>query len=582
MKVLFVHPDDSPVEGVWSQSRWDLVIDLGWAGEAAYRAWERLLGCRVLSFHSFAQGPEDVRRVADILEPGLGILVDSLGFDWWDILAPTRVLELLQVLNAKRVAGAISSAELVGTRFHPLMGLIARWVGRDIGCIEKQQESTARRGLRKIQKVTSLFNPGQLAQIALDKWDMDYRLRAWFSAEHGARRVSPSHEPAILLPSSYVNVTRMLNGYAKLLPGEKFLLVTTRASGAMGDTGKNIRRKSLAGFAPRRLTAAVRTEARQLVKQWNEMQQGPLRANDEITWATENGWFQSIGASLDRWLRIQEAWQHVLSTEHISAVLCGDENNPMNRIPVLLARRQGLPTVHCDHGALNILLSLRTPACGHYLAKGEMERDFMSRRMSIDPRRVTVGAPGELFSRRSEAMIPSRLGKAIVFFSEQHELTLGRTRILYEQLLPGLCAIAGGKGSRVIVKLHPFESPASRRRMLEEVLSAAEMELVDLVHGPPTAELFANIWFAVTVESSVAVDCASRCIPCFLCSWFVQPLTGYEQQFVRYGAALRLENPEQIEHIPNMLVDFKITPEVRAGLWNPIAPATLKALLQKS
>ena len=577
MKVLFVHPDDSPVEGTWSQSRWDCVIDLGWAGKTAYLDWERRLGCPVRSFHSFAQGPEDVRRVADILKPGLGIVVDSLGFDWWDILAPTRILEMLRVQNAKRVATEIGSAELVGTRFHPLLGLIARATGRDIGCIEKQQESAARRSLRKIKNAASLFNPSQLAQIALDKWDMDYRLRAWFSSGRG----NQSHEPAILLPSSYVNVTRMLNGYAKLLPNEKFLLVTTRASGAMGDIGKNIRKKSLAGYAARRLTADICVEARMLVERWNGMQRGPLQANDEITWATENGWFQSIGASLERWLRIREAWRNVLREEQIGAVLCGDENNPMNRIPVLLARQQGLPTVHCDHGALNLLLSLRTPACGHYLAKGEMERDFMSRRMPVDRSRVTVGAPGELFSGRSGARMPSARGKSIVFFSEQHELTLGRTRILYEELLPGLCVIARGHGSRVIVKLHPFESPASRRRMLREVLSAAELELVDLVHGPPTAELFANIWFAVTVESSVAVDCASRSIPCFLCSWFVQPMTGYEQQFIRYGAALRLENPEQIERIPAMLADFKITPEVRAGLWNPIAPETLKALLQK-
>jgi len=153
---------------------------------------------------------------------------------------------------------------------------------------------------------------------------------------------------------------------------------------------------------------------------------------------------------------------------------------------------------------------------------------------------------------------------------------------LYEEALPPLCVIAREHGRRVKIKLHPFESAASRRRILTAVLRAAERDVVDVVQGALTEEFMADIWFAVTVESSVSVDCAIRGIPCFLCNWFTTPLVGYGKQFVRYGAARSLESPQEIARIPEMLQDFEITPEVQRRLWNPIEAARLGALLQSS
>jgi hypothetical protein len=134
----------------------------------------------------------------------------------------------------------------------------------------------------------------------------------------------------------------------------------------------------------------------------------------------------------------------------------------------------------------------------------------------------------------------------------------------------------------VIIKLHPFESAPVRQRLLEEVLSAEDREAVDLVRGPLTGELLVNIWFAVTVESSVSVDCAIRGIPCFLCSWFVTPVAGYAKQFVKYGAARALDSPREIARIPEMLENFEITPEVQHKLWHPIKAARLERLLQSA
>jgi len=574
MKVLLVHPEDSPVEGVWTRSRWDLVIDLGWAGEGAYREWGRKLGCSVRGFYGFGRGPEDFRRIAEILSPGLGILVDELGLDWWEILAPLRLLEMLQLVIVKRVACAVDKAELVGTRQHSMAELVGAAVGRGVQWMQSENGSPLIRGLRRAGKTVSRLSPGQILQVALDKWDMDFRLRGRVT-----RSSSLAPHSAVLLPSSYSNVTRMLNAYAKLLPERTFLLVTTRKSGDMPGLAGNVHRRSLAAYAPVAISEPTRNEVRVLEDRWASMDEGPLRGSEELAWANERGWFRGIGGSFERWLRIRDAWREVLRNEQISAVLCGDENNPMNRIPVLLARERKLPTVHCDHGALNALLPLRKPACDTYLVKGGMERDFMERTFA-GASRIEQGAPEAGTSGRSRDT--SQEAGSVVLFSEQYELIEGRTRILYDDVLPRLCVIARKHGRRVKVKLHPFESAASRRRIVRSVLRAEDREIVDVVQGALTDELLADIWFAVVVESSVAVDCAIRGIPCFLCSWFIAPLVGYGEQFLRYGAARGLDSPQEIVRIPEMLRDFEISPEVQRRLWKPIEARRLEKLLQGS
>lgn len=573
MKVLLVHPDDSPVNGVWSRSQWDLVIDLGWAGEAAYREWERKLGCSVRGFYGFGEGPADFRRIAEILSPGLGILVDEHGLDWWEILAPLRIVEMLQAVIVKRVARDADGAELVGTRAHPLAELLGRAVGRGVQWIETRNDSPLTRGLRRFGVAMSRQSPGQILQVVLDKWDMDFRLRARI-----ALTSAPARHAQVLLPSSYSNVTKTLNAYAKLLPESRFLLVTTRKSGAVKVVAANVRSRSLAGFAPTTISESTRKEVRGLEERWATIGEGPLRSNEELGWAKEGGWFREIGRSFEQWLRVRDAWSNVLAREQISAVLCGDENNPMNRIPVLLARERKLPTVHCNHGALNVLLPLRAPACDTYLAMGEMEQDFMERTFSAGSARIEQGAPEVASSSRSPGT--AEQSGSIVLFSEQYELTQGRTRIFYEEVLPPLCAIAREHGRRLKVKLHPFESVASRRRIVDAVLQPADREIVDLVKGALTEELLADTWFAVTVESSVSVDCAIRGIPCFLCSWFIAPLVGYGKQFLRYGAARSLESPQDIASIPQLLREFEMTPAVQRKLCNPIEAGRLEKLLQ--
>jgi len=65
MKVLLVHPQDSPVEGPWASACWDLVVDFGWAGSHCYAQWSKALGCPVRGLYSFREWEKDVGEIKE-------------------------------------------------------------------------------------------------------------------------------------------------------------------------------------------------------------------------------------------------------------------------------------------------------------------------------------------------------------------------------------------------------------------------------------------------------------------------------------------------------------------------------------
>src|ERR1700680_2567879 len=85
MKILLVHPEDSPTGGPWSASRWDVIVDLGFASVFTYEQWSRRLGARVFSIYQFAGQGESYRWVNQVLDHGRGRLFDRMDLDWWEI-----------------------------------------------------------------------------------------------------------------------------------------------------------------------------------------------------------------------------------------------------------------------------------------------------------------------------------------------------------------------------------------------------------------------------------------------------------------------------------------------------------------
>jgi hypothetical protein len=569
--VLLLHPRDSLLDGPWSSMRWDLVIDLGWAGTTQYRDWSEEISCPVRSLFSFANWREDVPRMRQFCGIGTDRLLDSGGIDWWQLLAPSSYQQVHEFLLLQKITPEIpSSAELRVTRPHRLADALGKLRGIKVHPFVAQSErSPADRFSNYTKKLRNLTST-QIIQIAFDKWDADYGFRRYFSKRSQS---SPSTK-RVLLPSAYRNVSRVLTSYAGLLPDQNFLLVTTRTDGEIKNLPPNIGTMPLAAYAPRPRNKTTEREIVSLIQEWQIIRKNLYQAHPSLP--RTRGLFEGFDQTLQNCLRMRDAWRGVFEREEIDAVLCADENNPYTRLPVLLAQRRGLHTVYCSHGALDINVLLRGVCSDSYLAKGEMERDYLVNECEVPRERIFIGAPpGSCLETSTEAT-----GTHIVFFSEPYELYYGRAETLYRELLPGLCKIAREHGKKVMVKLHPFESFAARSQLVERVLTDDDQKLVEVTAIPLSEGLLRKIWFSVTVESSVAVECALAEVPCFLCGWFDIDLYSYGKQYERFGAARILDNPEDIPRIPDLLHSQRPEADVRNRLYRPITREDFEAVLQ--
>ena len=276
-------------------------------------------------------------------------------------------------------------------------------------------------------------------------------------------------------------------------------------------------------------------------------------------------------------LRVRDAWRAVFASEPVTGVLSGDENNEVTRVPIVLAKRRGLPTVSCNHGALNMTLALRKQCSELYFASGEMEQDYMVGWCGLTPSRVVLGAPQN--GSRSALLGKARQRDWIVFFSSPYEISSARTEVFYSEILPELCALASEANRKVVVKLHPFESLQIRKAMIDKAVTAANRGLIELRQGPMSHELLERAWFTITVNSSVAVESTMNGVPCFLCAWFDGDWSDYGKQLVKYSAGHPLSFPREIRRIPERLDQIKITDATQRGLHSPISADVLDAML---
>jgi hypothetical protein len=265
----------------------------------------------------------------------------------------------------------------------------------------------------------------------------------------------------------------------------------------------------------------------------------------------------------------------VLQSHAVTAVLCGDDLNYATRLPLILAQNEGLNAVYCSHGALDSGFFFKKPYADSYLVKGDMERDYLERAAAIARDRILVGAPG------NGAPLPTepRTADAIVFFSQPYEVTGGRVEAIYDQIIPRLYAVATASKRRLIIKLHPFESTQVRRALVNAALVDTDRNEVEVIGGVAPEQVMSRAWCGVTIDSSVAVECAMHDIPFFLCGWLDFTADGYVQQFARYGVAEVLRSAEDIHHIPQIVADYRPDPGRRQRIRQAAEPNQLDALL---
>jgi capsule polysaccharide modification protein KpsS len=166
-----------------------------------------------------------------------------------------------------------------------------------------------------------------------------------------------------------------------------------------------------------------------------------------------------------------------------------------------------------------------------------------------------------------------------VFFTEPYETDFWRVEAIYREVLPRLCAAARGSGKTVVLKLHPFESARQRRRLVARTLSADDRKLVSVTDAPLSREILQKTWCAVTVESTVAFECASVGIPVLLCGWLRHAYAGYAPQYVRFGVGRMLESPDELLRIPDMLRAAMPGSNAAGRLVQAISPKRLSEIL---
>jgi hypothetical protein len=570
MKVLLVHHLDLADSGPWAGQRWDRIVDLGIGGVDTYNRWQDRFGCPVVSLNSFHARFDDFRRIRELLGLGCGQVIDQYGLDWWEILSILLHEEVETLLLLERLAKTIGTEEEVFVS-RPCIH------ARILQCLLGTRLTTFpfRRGagnhtLTHYMHVYKRLSASQMIDVLGDKYDAGYRLRRRF-----ARRPRRSGTPIVLLPTAYVNVSRTGLAYANSFPDENFLLLATRRSGRIKNPPPNIATGWLSSYAP----APRDHQYECLEKKWQSLL-------NNIAGTTEFGILREVGALSDfprrlhNALRVRDAWQNVLDVEPVRAVLCADDSNPYTRIPLLLAREKGLASIACHHGALDGRYVFKR-SYGHVIwVKGKMEEAYLVRKCGVPRERVEIAAPA--LPKACSVVWNSERPEVkphILFLSEASEVSAGRPEEFYRELLGPLADLARSTGRKLIVKLHPAESEPERKKTISKILSSQQIAVTRVVSGPLNEELFAGAWFGITILSTVAVECAIRGIPCFLCKWLEYRPYEYVEQFIRFGAGIELNGPNEIRKIPQYLEQYRAQTDavdIFHNCWEPVASGRLQ------
>jgi len=574
MKVLLIDPHDTADTGAWAGQRWDRVVDLGVGGKNTYARWTSQFHCPVTNLDSLRNGFDDFQCVRDVLGLGCGRLLDEHGLDWWEIMSILLHGEMETLILLQRFAQTLGSKDEV---YVSRPGLHANLLQCLLGTRAKVfplRWGSRKGGLGHYVRVSNKLSAPQMVDVFWDKYDSGYQLRGRL-----VRKRHPSPRPVVLLPTAYVNVSRTGLAYANTFPEEDFLLVATRRSGWVKDPPRNVATTWLSSYAAVQdgsdQYADLETRFRSLLSE--------LSGGTEFEILNRLGYLNDFPRRFRHELQVRDAWLNVLDTEPVQAVLCADDSNPYSRIPLLLARARGLVNIACHHGALDGRYVFKRSHGDVIWVKGKMEEDYLVRKCGVPQERVEIGAPALPANWNGlERSKDKGFRPYLLFISEAYEVAGGRPLEFYRDVLPRLADLALATGRELIVKLHPAESERERSGMLKGILSARQKSATRMVSGPLTEDLLAKTWFGITILSTVAFECAVRGIPCFLCKWMEFWPYGYVQQFIRFGVGIGLNDPGEIEKIPESLERHPVSADVSDNCWKPAAAGRLRQLLSEA
>lgn len=541
MKVLLLHPEDSRPPAK-SPGQWDLIVDFGHASPATHQAWGREMGCRVLSIFDFAEDIQDLYLTRELLQSATGRLVDRFGIDWWDVLSVAITPGILQLQMIRRLAEEVDQGELYMSRPIPGVRALACIVGRPLHDLESRAHSTLRR-FQRYWHVMSRFDPALTLQIFQDKFDSTHWLRSKL-----VRRRRGVRRPVVLLPSAYLNVSRTEVAYAAGAPEDRFLLVYARAIARVEPLPPNVQTASLDAYVAR----ADEAETASLGESWSHLKRLLVAERSEFAAAEAAGILGQVTALLPWGVAIRDGWIRVLDAENVIACVSADDGNPYSRLPLILAKQRGIPTLACHHGALDRAMAIKTNHADFYLAKTELERDYLLNVCRVEPEVIVpLAPPGSRPALLGPTAAPEEK-TCLVFFTET-STSPWRGEELYRDLMPAVAVLARACGLKLVFKIHPFENKGDYEGWVKDYLPGESGREVEVIAGSPSELLWKKTRFALTVQSSLALECCARGIPVFLLAWLREPHCGYLEQYARFGVGQVIESPAQLAEIPRLL-----------------------------
>jgi hypothetical protein len=574
MRVLLIDPLDTAETGAWASQRWDRIVDIGMGGENTYTRWSHQFRCPVSTLDSLRNGSADFQRVRDVLGLGCGRLIDEHGLDWWEIMSILLTGEVEALILLQRFAGTVGPGDEVYVSRPGLHAGLLQNLLRGRVKVFPLRRGDQKRGLGHYFRVSNKLSTPQMIDVFWDKYDSGYQFRGRLT-----RKRPPSTRPVVLLPTAYVNVSRTGITYANTFPEEDFLLVSTRRSGWTEDLPRNVAGAWLSSYASVRDRS---DEHADIERRWRSLLH-ELGRVAEFEILNQLGYLDSFPRRFRHGLEVRDAWRNVLDNEPVQAVLCADDSNPYTRIPLLLARERGLPNIACHHGALDSRYLYKRSYADVIWAKGKMEEHYLVQRCGVPRQKVEVGAPAmPAHCIGLEQSTAQTFRPYLLFISEAYDVGGGRPEEFYRDILPPLADLALATERELIVKLHPAESERERCGLVARILSAEQRVVTRIVSGPLTEDLLAKTWFGITILSTVAMECAIRGIPCFLCKWLEFWPYGYVEQFIRFGVGIGLNDPREIGRIPDYLQQHSVgAAGVSENCWQPAAARRLRELLSR-
>lgn len=542
MNLLLLHPEDNIEQLPWQ--KWDLVIDLARAPASCYQRWSRITGGSVMSLYDFSREVEDLHCLRGLLAIGMGRVLDRWGLDWWDIASLDISDRLLQLVLIARLEKTLpSKVGFFASRSSCLAEGLAGTRTSRITLLPNSRLKRVRQAARHYAKVLSESDTRQLVQTAFDKFDPQHRVRRQFAPE-----IQASTEAVVLAPSAYINVSRTVVRHAQAAADQNFVLVYARSSGRLEQLPRNMRSEDLSaffgGFDP--------DERRQLLAKWNDASAEIAGSAPELRAAAAAGIFNRVSQVIIWGSGIRDAWNRVLDSHHVVSCFCADDSNPYTRIPLMLCKARGIPATACHHGALDFRMAFKRRHADRYLAKTELELDYLREVCGLDPGEIT---PTSHVTATRIPFSPTSLGERdwLVYFTEPYAVGAWRSGEVHATILPELARLARQTGLRLILKLHPFESVRHFRKLAKRLLSKEERAQTQIISAPLDPEQWARTRFAVAVESSVAIECTQRGIPIFLMSWLRNRSYGYVRQFQKFKVGQVLHELADIASIPGRL-----------------------------